>query len=325
MKLDSASAFYQNLKLNQEHLKFIGLSGQPYDELVCLFEFISLQPAKKWQLPDDLIELSQMSLFSMETLQCFHNLEKLKKKDLELFLRLAPSFSGQCFLLSTSSSNMQAFYNEFKNDMLWLDLSAEKPWQKKDRLCFLLQQDAKNQGYVLDKQVSSYLLDNEELKLDRAKNRLETLIVYAKQEKKITMQMAESLLPRANQEIDFAWIDQLLFKKEPLTKPHCADATDLLLFLGQMRFVLQGAMKIKSLQKKGLSLEQIKEFFPKSSTQALSFQIKKSEDASFDFLEKALMVVYQKEIELKADFYQPASLFTELTAKIAELKLAALK
>jgi hypothetical protein len=325
MKLDSALAFYQNLKLNQEHLKFVGLSGQPHEELVSLFDFISPSSIKKWHLPDDLIELSQMSLFALEAHQSFDHVEKLKKKDLEHFMGLISSFSGTCYFLSTTSTNVQALYSELKNDMLWLDLSSEKPWQKKDRLTFLLQQEAKNQGYIIDKLASAYIIDNEEMKLDRAKNRLESLMLYADSDKKITLHMAETLLPKAHKDIDFAWIDQLLFKKESLSKPVCLDATDLLLFLGQMRFVLQGALKIKALQKKGISLEQMKEYFPKASTQGLSFQIKKSEEASFDYLEKALMVVYHKEVELKADFSQPPSLFMELVSKITELKQVLIK
>lgn len=320
MKLDSAGAFYQNLKLNSEHLKYVGLSGQPHEELLSLFEFMSPASVKKWHLPEDLVELSQMSLFAFESHQCFFHLEKLKKKDLEHFMSLVSSFSGTCYFLSTTSSNIQALYGDLKNDMLWLDLSLEKPWQKKDRLMFLLQQEAKNQGYLLDKAVSAYIIENEEMKLDRAKSRLESLMLYASSDKKITLSAAEMLLPKVHKDIDFAWIDQLIFKKEPLSKPVCLDATDLLLFLGQMRFVLQGALKIKSLQRKGASLEQMKEYFPKTSTQGLSFQIKKSEEASFEYLEKALMVVYQKEIELKADFSQPPALFMELTSRISELK-----
>lgn len=320
MKLDSAGAFYQNLKLNESNLKFVGLSGQSHEELVSLFEFISSGSVKKWHLPEDMIELSQMSLFSLEQNQSFFHIEKLKKKDLEHFISLISNMSGTCYLLSTSSSNIQIIYNEVKNEMLWLDLSTEKPWQKKDRLCFLLQQEAKTQGYLIDKAASSYIIENEEMKLDRAKNRLQSLILYASGDKKITLNLVEALLPKVDQDIDFAWVDSLVFKKEPLTKPVCFDSSDLLLFLGQMRFVLQGALKMKSLQKKGMNLDQIKEFFPKTSTQGLSFQIKKIEDACFEYLEKALMVVYQKEVELKADFSQPSSLFIDLIAKICELK-----
>ncbi len=115
MKLDSALAFYQNLKLNQEHLKFVGLSGQPHEELVSLFEFIGPPSIKKWHLPDDLVELSQMSLFSLETHQSFYHVEKLKKKDLEHFMGLISSFSGTCYFLSTTSTSIQALYGELKN------------------------------------------------------------------------------------------------------------------------------------------------------------------------------------------------------------------
>lgn len=320
MKLDSAVAFYQNLKLSHEHLKFIGLSGQAHEELVSLFEFIGPSSIKKWYLPEDLVELSQMSLFSLEKDHVFFHLEKLKKKELEHFLTLISTLSGTCYFLSTTSTSMQALYAELKNEMVWLDLAQEKPWQKKDRLIFLLEQDAKNQGYLLDKGASAYIIDNEHMKLDRAKVRLASLILYADADKKITLNTVEKLVPQTHKEIDFAWVDQLIFKHEPLAKPSCFDATELLLFLGQMRFVLQGALKIKSLQKKGATLEEIKEFFPKATLQGLSFQVKKSEDVSFDYLEKVLMFVYHTEIELKADFSQPAVLFMELVCKITELK-----
>lgn len=320
MKLDSAGAFYQNLKLSHEHLKFIALSGQTHEELVCLFEFIAPSCVKKWHLPEDLVELSQMSLFSLEKDQVFFHLEKLKKKELEHFLTLISSFSGTCYFVSTTSAPIQTLYTELKNDLLWLDLAQEKPWQKKDRLIFLLQQEAKNQGYFIDKGASSYIIDQEQMKLDRAKARLNSLILYAHEDKKITINTVEKLVPQTHKEIDFAWIDQLIFKQELLAKPSCTDATELLLFLGQMRFVLQGALKIKSLQKKGMNLEEMKQFFPKTTIQGLSFQIKKSEEVSFEYLEKALMLVYQAEIELKADFSQPVNLFIELVCKITELK-----
>ena len=321
MKLDNAHSFYQNLTLNQSHFKFVGLSGISTQELLSLVEFVQIGSMKRWQLPDDLEELLQMSLFESYEGHLFLNLEKVKKNQQEFFLNSLAPLQGVIYLISTTANGIQSIYNEFKNTMLWLDLSNEKPWQKKDRFLFFLQAEAKKLGFLLDKQAATYLLDNEEGFLDRAKTRLELCALLAKDEKKISLELVQSLLPKVQNEVDFAWIDQLLFKKEPLEMPSCQDASELLLFLGQMRYVLSNALKLKSLVLKGISLDEMKPYFPKLSIQALSMQLKKIEDVSSDYLQNLLTCVFDKELELKQDFLQPASIFIELITKICEFKL----
>jgi DNA polymerase III subunit delta len=321
LKIESISSFSHNLQLNQEHLKIVGLSGASTDELISLCDFVKHSGSKKWILPDDVSELAQLSLFNTYHSHMIVGLEKLKKKELESFIPLIESLEGTIYLLSSSSASMTSVYNQYKNQMLWLDLSQEKPWQKKDRLLFLLQQEAKNRAFSLDKATATYLLDNEEGDLQRSKSRLESCFLLAQKDKKITLELVKALLPQQDLELDFQWVDQLIFKKEQVMMPDCKDATDFLLFLGQMRYVLINALKIKSLQLKHATLDEIKGYFTKLSPQALSMQLKKSDDASLDYLEKVLMLVYDKELELKQEFHQPALLFIELIAKICELKL----
>jgi DNA polymerase III delta subunit len=113
----------------------------------------------------------------------------------------------------------------------------------------------------------------------------------------------------------------LVFKYEPLEKPACEDATDFLLFLGQIRYALIAALKVKSLQERGVEAQAMKAYFPKLSPQGLSMQIKKTEGVRVDYLQTVLGLVYDKELELKQDFLQPSGLFKELIAKITEQKL----
>lgn len=319
MKLDSVSAFCHNLQLGAADVKVIALSGSSTDELESMFRFLVKTPCQRYEMPEALEQLFQMSLFTSSAPGLYVKLEKLKKNDMAFFIDHLKTQSHVVYVISSTTAAMQTLYAEFKNQMLWLDLSLEKPWQKKDRYSLLIQNALKTAGFMIDKAALTYLLDNEQSHLDRASKRLETLMLCAQDSKKITLEIAQSLLPEAPKELDFAWIDQLLFKIEPLSMPECQDASTVLMFLGQMRYVLINALKMKSLSH--LSPPEIKSYFPKLSPQALSFQLKKIEDAPSGFLMDALKLVYDKELELKHDFYQPGAIFIELATKLRELKL----
>jgi hypothetical protein len=320
MKLESLSAFYHNLLLDNSQIKVVGLSGLNSEELLSLAEFIVSGPYKKWVLPQDLDSLAQLSLWESSSNSFYCCLDKLKKKDVPFVLQMVGSSGFQSYLLSSSTAGIQVFYNELKNQMLWLDLSGEKPWHKKDRLLFLLQAEIKKEGFSIDKQALTYVLDHEEGQLDRAKQRLKSAQLMSAETKKITLEQVKTLLPERLQELDFSWIDQLIYKKEFLEKPECNEASELLLFFGQMRYALNNSLKIKSLQMKLIPMEEFKSYFPKLSPQALVHQIKKTDEVSIFFLEEVLKLVYDKELELKQDFHQPSSIFIELIAKIFELK-----
>jgi len=93
----------------------------------------------------------------------------------------------------------------------------------------------------------------------------------------------------------------------------------VLLFLGQLRYIVNSALKVKSIQIAGGGLNDIQALFPKLSQAALTHQIKKAEELSFEQLKQLSSYVFEKELELKSDFAQPQGVFLDLILKIRQL------
>lgn len=192
---------------------------------------------------------------------------------------------------------------------------------EKERYSFLLQAKAKQDGYQLDKQAAVYLVENTQEDFDQAASRLKSCVIYASNDKKITLDTVKLLLPETACELSFQWIDQLLYKKEPLDLPDIHDASDLLLCFGQIRYSLTTGLKLKSLLQQHVGIADMKSYFPKLSQQALSMQLKKVEDVSTSYLESLMLLVHEKELELKQDFQQPKAVFIDLVSQITKQKL----
>jgi len=320
MKLDNVVAFIHNLDLAGSTLSLIGLSGAPMGELESLSNLWIEGDFETYTFPEDFPLLSQMSLFSRVPTLVLAHVEKLKKDHSAMLVDYIRSQSSRIFLLSTSSLGLEPLYAQFKNELLWLDLSKEKPWEKKDRGSLILQSQMKKQGYMMDKEVASWILEQEEGCLDRAARRLEVLKLHALEDKKISLMGAKTLLSQTAPQADFAWIDRLLFKKEPLELPECRDPSVALLFLGQLRYLVLQSLKIKALQDKGIPASEMLKSFPKMSPQALSHQIRKSDEYSLGFYIAVERVLFEKELELKKDFSEPKAIFMDIVTKIGELR-----
>lgn len=318
MKFEKLLPFISNLEVS--HSNMVAISGVAEEEVNCFYTLFAKAPYTVFKMPCDMGSLSQGGLFSDDKTWVIIFGEKLKKNELPFIQQLVQSIQNPMFLIASSKTTIESLYPYFKNRMIWLDLSQEKPWEKKDRQILVLQTKAKKMQVSLDKSLAEGLLYFENEDVVTACMRLETLALYAGDSKKITQQMIEELCVKQAKPIDFAWVDDLVFKTNALEQKHIHEPQELLLFLGQLRYITTTALKIKSILAQGGGVKDIQSVFPKMSQTALGHQLKKAEEFSFEQLEQLSRILYEKELELKADFAQPQGIFLDLILKIRELK-----
>lgn len=319
MKFEKLLPFISNLELT--HSNIVAISGVSEEEFGCFYSLFAKSPFAVFKMPQDVAQVSQGGLFSDDKTWVVTFGEKLKKNDLSYIQDVLQSIQNPLFIVACSKTIIEPFYLTLKNQMIWLDLSQEKPWEKKDRQLVVLQAKAKKMQVTLDKNQAEALLNFENDDLAQACMRLETLSLYAGDAKKITHKMIEELCVKQAKPIDFAWVDDLVFKTNDLEKKQINDPQELLLFLGQLRYIVTTALKIKAVLAQGGGQKQIQAVFPKMSQTALGYQLKKAEEFSFEQLECLSRILYEKEKELKADFAQPQGIFLDLILKIRQMKM----
>lgn len=117
-------------------------------------------PVQKPSSFSSLLELLETKSLFGTALLVFDGVDKLKKGELEALTKYLERPSPFAYLILGSGKSSEALYHAGKKEMVLLDLSLEKPWEREKRLLGWLVAESRKNQKNLTPEAANYLLQS---------------------------------------------------------------------------------------------------------------------------------------------------------------------
>lgn len=270
-------------------------------------------------------ELETFSLFSSNKILVLKEVEKASKSlldSLSTYFKTAPAypviFEGQDF------KNDPKFYEKLKKEMIVIELTKEKPWEKKQRILSWIEGFCKKEKKTISKDVLESLYEKCQKDLSLVMQEVEKLIVYTGQEKAITLNhlnaicgvegelnlwtLAEAVVW---QDAEAMWRKSLEFQMDTAT---------FYPFLGQLRYHYQQGLKICQLVSQGLNFEELSQKLPQLQPKALQRYYDLTQNFSASYFTQALLLLFEVDVQSKSRSVDLQILWVDLLARLKNIQ-----
>lgn len=181
-------------------------------------------------------EINSPSLFSEQKVIVCDEIEKLKEKSLPLASDLVLILMGK---------GEPTFYDSVKKEAVTLDLTKEKPWERKSRLERWLLENAKSRGKKLASDTAAYLLEFGSDDFASLVQELEKVLLYAGDEKEITLEMLKKVTTLSPSQTGWQLSEALIWGGA-LSRRSIQELDDIYGLIGQIRYQLNLGLSIAS-------------------------------------------------------------------------------
>ena len=262
------------------------------------------------------------SLFEDEEIVIWNGLKNLSESVLEKNLEYILNPSSKVFFLMGAEGikGFSDFYQKAKKELVFLDFSEEKPWDKQKRVQQEMVQFVKKEGKNITPDVFArlvFLCGSDPLVLE---SELTKIMTYLGDRKEILEKDINAIASPSS--IATGWqLSEGLVWGDALSMPVASiDLTFLLSFFGQVRFYLQQGRQIGLCLQLKMNAEEISRRLPQvklPQLQKISNALRRRKMVYFD---EALAALYDIEILSKNSNLSPALLFDLLQTKLTHLK-----
>lgn len=246
-------------------------------------------------------EISSFSLFHKKVVHIFDPIQEFKGLNLQEVGKWAAHISSDTFLIfgSSSKEKMQELYKGIKKDAVFLDLSEEKPWHRKERMIQLLTKEARKRGKVLEPRLVDQMLVSSGLDLSSLLSTLEKMALYAKDDSTLTLDKVRALLPPSPDERVWNLAEEIVWSKHVPSRLQEPDSSDWTLLLGALRYHLQLGLKIAEKLLQGQAV--LPQDFPKvSKTKLVKYQ-EMAAKYQIDYFRKGIISIFDFELDTKSE------------------------
>jgi DNA polymerase III delta subunit len=256
-------------------------------------------------------ESIETSLFSNERLILIDGVEKWKGEELKKLIQEVMLASPKTRFALGGESVPSSLYVAVEQNLVCLDLSGEKPWDRKKRLL----EEGMQIGLKMGKRISIPVMEEIVLRvgedLGSIKNEVEKLALYQIKKQEITLE--EVALLTKERLAESSWrIAEGVVLGEAVEDPECRDLSDLFGLFGQIRFFLYIGLELAEQMEKGV---------PLIHTSLKKGQIEKW--ASFvarvgsSYFTKAICTLFEREVEAKTFFVNPSVLWDRIVIQFS--------
>ena len=177
---------------------------------------------------------------------------------------------------------------ELTSDMITLDLSKEKPWDREKRLCQQLIQKASGEGKQLERPALDYLMQAIGPEWGLLTSELEKLICFVGERPKIDLQAARSLVRPSKQQNNWQLAEKCIWERQ---FPSHVESSDFPMLLGALRYQLELGLVLAT------DPENVPSRFPKVRPRTLANLQNYHLPASY--FERGLLALYAAEKQFK--------------------------
>lgn len=217
-------------------------------------------------------------------------------------------------LLAIGSGQMQAvadIYNKGKKEIVVLDLSQEKPWERQNRLNDVIVAEAHREGKQLQNGAFLALWQRIGADLSALQQELRKLICYIGEDKEISIADVTAISAQDEQTSSWQLAEQMLFACEVVPRIRSRDLSFAIAFIGQLRYLLHNGIKIADAVAIGKS--------PESAVQVKPALLQKYLDClhrrSLRYFSKAAHVLYMCELDLKSSSVDSSIILDKLAGE----------
>lgn len=263
-------------------------------------------------------QLRSQSLFGGPSIVQLDGVEKLKKQSLEVLIAYveAPSPFSYLILGANSGKQVASLIQKGKKNLVTLDLSDEKPWDKKTRLQAYLARSASQEGKALSSDAALHLLEHVGLDLPALEQEMTKLLCYCAERKQITLEDVRKVGSSDKQINTWQLAEAIIWEKAPVALEEQIELSWLLPFIGQLRYQLHIGIQLASCLERHFSSEEISVQFPQIRGALLSKRLSVVRHLGRRFFQKALHELFEIELLTKNHACNPALALDLFISKI---------
>jgi len=238
-------------------------------------------------------ELDSPSLFSSKRILVYDEVDKLKKGEAieEAFQALPDEMHVIC------AGTTIRFYEPLKKDMVLLDLSKEKPWERTSRLKRWLLQEVQRGGKTLAADAAAYLSEFCNLNFEALMQEVQKLITYVGDAPEIDLKAVQAIATLQITQKGWQLSEAIVWGGDiHFPTLHRLDAQELHLFLGQLRYQMQLGLVISScLARKEPQV--IQQEYPKLPAKTLDKYMRLAQSFSLSYFREGLKDLFELEVQ----------------------------
>ncbi len=264
-------------------------------------------------------QLNSRSLFGSARIVVCDGLEKLKKSGWEPLLAYAesPSTFSHLILGSSSAKNTTDLYQKGKKELVVLDLSEEKPWDRKTRFQRYIIEYTLKEGKTLSLDAALHLLDHIGLDLPSLEQELTKLICYVGERKAIALSDVEQICATEKTVSTWQLSEMIVWEAKAVSPPLAIDLSWLLPFLGQLRYQLQIGLQLAVMIDTHMLLGDMAKQLPQLRGALFDKRMAVAKQRGQEYFRSGLQSLFEIEVLAKNSGGTAVLLFDLLTAKLA--------
>ncbi|MGH2639119.1 MAG: DNA polymerase III subunit delta [Rhabdochlamydiaceae bacterium] len=225
-----------------------------------------------------------------------------KVKPLSPFLDLLNHSAPDVVLIfgATSAKPVAELYQKGKKDLVALDVSEEKPWDKERRLQEWIQDEARKEGKQLPPEVAAELLRHLGTDLATLYQELKKLITFVGDKNILENKDVEAICGAKNLTTGWQLAETLVWKHPIALQDKMGDLGFIFPFLGQVRYHLQLGAQMGDLIERNTPMHELKKHFPSVRSQNLDKFISIATQRGSYFFLNGLLKLYDFELIAKS-------------------------
>jgi DNA polymerase-3 subunit delta len=264
-------------------------------------------------------ELMTPSLWGGLTLVIYTEVDKVKNN-----AALGDHFPPGVHLILGASGfkAVSELYQKGKKEVVALDLSDEKPWEKERRLQEWLVEQARLQQKNLHSDVVHYLMQHLGPDLATLDQELTKLICYVGEKNHIALEDAKAICGTRDLFTGWQLAEKIVWERATSLGQKLNDLGFIFPFIGQLRYQLQLGYRLSELLEKKTSPSDIKHHFPTLRPQQLEKFTTQAKARRPVFFHRGLEALFQLEFAAKSSPLDIGVLFDLFQAKLYEKTLS---
>ncbi|MGR3973276.1 MAG: hypothetical protein QRY72_01675 [Candidatus Rhabdochlamydia sp.] len=330
MKFNSVVSFEKHLEASYPNLLshlFLLVSPCPYEKKMwsqlILTYFAKKDPlayltsfhAPSTPLSNLLDEIQTPHLWNPLKIVVIHDIDQMKPPF--SYESLKPLCHEQTVLIffAQSFKGIGQWYQQAKKEIIILDTSEEKPWEKEKRTQEWITAQLKKQGKTLSAEGASFLIRLLGTDLATVDQELCKLITYMGEKSVIQREDIEAVICVKDLITSWALAETVVWHHPISLKDKGKDMSFILPFLGQIRYQLQIGLRLAELHLRQVPLAHQGEYFPSIRPSHLNKLSTLAMQKKHSFFLQGILKLYELEVSLKTtsipldvsfDFFQAA-------------------
>ena len=267
-------------------------------------------------------EILTPSLFGGLTLVIYEAVDKVKNNALlgDLFDHFP---AGAHLVLGASGFKaVSELYQKGKKEIVVLDMSDEKPWEKERRLQEWLIAEAKLHQKTVNSDVVFYLMQHLGPDMATLEQELSKLLCYVGDKPRIELEDAKAICGTRDLFTGWQLAEKIVWDRPASLGEKLSDLGFLFPFIGQLRYHLQLGYRLAELIEKKAAPGDIKHHFPSLRPQQLEKFSSQAKVRKSFFFHRGLEMLYNLELSSKSAPLDIAVLFDLFQAKMYEKTLS---